>query len=97
MCEQSENDCHIQSHEVNTKLETVFSTVKKAEEMDHKCIHHFLEIIQHIMSLFDVGARKRPLTKRLVDSTQKIISEYIKQMMFELPGIPNTKAGLIAQ
>lgn len=49
------------------------------------------------MSLFDVGARKRPLTKRLVDSTQKIISEYIKQMMFELPGIPNTKAGLIAQ
>lgn len=65
--------------------------------MDHKCIHHFLEIIQHIMSLFDVGARKRPLTKRLIDSTQKIISEYIKQMMFELPGIPNTKEGLIAQ
>lgn len=49
------------------------------------------------MSLFDVGARKRPLTKRLIDSTQKIISEYIKQMMFELPGIPNTKEGLIAQ
>lgn len=88
---ETENECHIQSMELNKTLGVVFTLVKAAEKKHHKCIHHFHEIIDHIMGLFDVGTRKRPLTKRTVDSTQNIITEYLKQMMAELPGIPNMK------
>ena len=91
LSEQTENDCHIQSMELNKTLESVFALVKVAERKEHKCLHHFHEIIDHIMSLFDIGNRKRPLTKRNVDSAQIIITEYLKQMLIELPGIPNVK------
>ena len=91
LSEQTENDCHIQSLELNKILENVFGLIKLAERKEHKCVHHFHEIIDYIMSLFDVGTRKRPLTKRNVDSAQIIITEYLKQMLTELPGIPNVK------